>query len=325
MISDLTSPITLGSEPRYEVMKNAHNAGNHPNHNSTEFQWRVVSETGELIHEKKSKDRSIRIPAKALGGMVVSVTILKNGVPVGEPLEMSQQVVEPWDVQGNIGPVPFILPHSDRFELVNNLKDYVIDAAAATGPKGISARFLAGVMFAEIGARPKEGREEELATVENPIRDMVHGRLRMPWEFTNRSLGVGQVRMSTAAMVEGHTPWVDISKGFHGVGVHASNSNFNLLDSETKAELFELLRWPKTNIQIAAKLLAKLKNRPHRYPEMTKGELGADDHALGVLATEYNMGGTDTPRHEAQPSEEYGKFVTDRMKFDFMKEHFSNE
>lgn len=324
MVSDLTSPICIGAEPRYEVMKNGHNAGSLPAEKGLEYQWRVVSGSGQLIHEAKTKERFIRIAAKELGTRKISVTVLKNGMPMGEPMEMVQEVREQLEEQENNEGFAFTNPNSTWSELINNFKGYILDAAAATGPNGVPARFLASVLLNEIDNRPTPDRDLEILNVEEPIRDMVHGTMQMPWEIDNRSIGVGQVRMSTAAMLEGHTPWVDQNRGHRIIGSSMSDINYHMLEGGVKAELFEMLRWPKTNIQLAAKLLAKLKNRDHRYPEMTKAEFGANERAKGVVATEYNSGGTDTPRDLAYPSE-YGNWVNEQMSYGYLKRHFPNE
>lgn len=324
MISDLSSPISLGSAPRYEVMKNGHNAGNRPENRELGYHWRVVSASGELIHEEKTRERSIHIPTKVMGGIKVSVDILWNGIPTGQSLEMVQEVVDERDKQEGAGVKPFIYEVPERSELANELRDYVLDAAAATGPNGISARFLAAVLLTEIRANPKEEREGEIERAEDPIRDMSQGNWKMPWESENRELGVGQIDMSRAAMVEGLTPWVNQDGDDESAGPQEAHNNYDQLDAATKADLFELLRWPKTNIQVAANFLAMLKNRPNRYPEMTKAEFGQDERAMSVVATEYKLGGSDSAEQDAKIIL-YGKWANEQMRYTFVREHFPNE
>jgi hypothetical protein len=52
-------------------------------------------------------------------------------------------------------------------------------------------------------------------------------------------------------------------------------------------EILTLLAGPRSNITTAARLLARLKNRPHRYPTMTRAAFGANERAVKIVATEY--------------------------------------
>ncbi|MFB9499737.1 hypothetical protein ACFFR6_22410 [Saccharothrix mutabilis subsp. capreolus] len=66
--------------------------------------------------------------------------------------------------------------------------------------------------------------------------------------------------------------------------------------------MITLLSWPKSNIATAARLLARLKNRSHRYPGMSRAAFGAHERATKIIATEYNLGGSRTPVAPANPS-----------------------
>jgi hypothetical protein len=58
--------------------------------------------------------------------------------------------------------------------------------------------------------------------------------------------------------------------------------------------LITLLSWPKSDITTAAQLLARLKNRSHRHPSLSRAAFGASVHAVKIIATEYNVGGSET-------------------------------
>ena len=66
--------------------------------------------------------------------------------------------------------------------------------------------------------------------------------------------------------------------------------------------LITLLSWPKSNITTAAQLLASLKNRSHRHPNLSRAAFGASERAAKIIATEYNLGGSRTPEALANPS-----------------------
>ena len=85
--------------------------------------------------------------------------------------------------------------------------------------------------------------------------------------------------------------------------------------------IFTMLRWPKSNIKIAAQLLSKLKNRSNRFPELTANQFDDNYHAASVVASEYNLGPSDSNAEDARPSI-YGEAVWNSIKNDKLLKHF---
>jgi hypothetical protein len=86
-------------------------------------------------------------------------------------------------------------------------------------------------------------------------------------------------------------------------------------------EILTLLAGPRSNITTAARLLARLKNRPHRYPTMTRAAFGANERAVKIVATEYNIGASTTGEALAEPSP-YGGDVWHKTQDPLMREFF---
>lgn len=110
-----------------------------------------------------------------------------------------------------------------------------------------------------------------------------------------KSIGAGQIAMTTAAMVTGDTTWTELSETNREEKLGQVLQAWRDLGFETKVDIFNLLRFPKQNAQVAAKLLAKLKSRSHRFPSLTAQAMLSNAQAIDIVATEYNRGGYDTP------------------------------
>ncbi|MEV0675152.1 hypothetical protein AB0I60_01375 [Actinosynnema sp. NPDC050436] len=193
-------------------------------------------------------------------------------------------------------------------ELANELSQYVLDAATATGPNGITARFLASVLRIEIGntaplplMSPTAARDREVARSQAAVRRREAGE-DVPAGELDASIGVGQVKPSTAAMLLGDTPPIEQDRANRAPGRDRIQRGFMALAPARQRTLVTLLSWPKSNIAIAAQLLAGLKNRVHRYPGLPRAVFGASERAAQIIATEYNLGGSRTPEALANPS-----------------------
>jgi hypothetical protein len=123
-----------------------------------------------------------------------------------------------------------------------------------------------------------------------------------------KTLGVGQIAFTTAAMALDKIPWRELREASRVADLDAIEDGFQDLDTADYLELFNTLRFPKTNIDCAAQLLAKIKNRAHRYPTMSARDLLSDGTAISVIATEYNRGAFSTPTANFKPNT-YGERV----------------
>jgi hypothetical protein len=130
--------------------------------------------------------------------------------------------------------------------------------------------------------------EVELLTPPDP-------RLGELYFAARKSLGVGQIAMTTSAMAGGLIDWKEMTEGKKEETLKAIDAQYQTLNADQIRGIFTGLRFPKANIVTAAGLLAKLKNRPHRFPNMTPTDVVNSAQAIGIIATEYNRGAFDTP------------------------------
>lgn len=201
-------------------------------------------------------------------------------------------------------------------ELSADLFQYIEDAANATGANGVSARFVASVLAIEISNRPKTGRATELDEVRDEIIEIVFERHRRHYFdqfninlYLHRSIGVGQTKMSTLAMALGWMPLIEHERVSGRESREAEIAEaFMRLTTDQMWELWRRLRWPKSAVAAVAMVLAHLKNRPNRYSHLSRSQFSADNRAMAIVATEYNMGATNSPEAAAAPTG-YGTLV----------------
>ncbi|GAA0671268.1 hypothetical protein GCM10010193_24370 [Kitasatospora atroaurantiaca] len=212
-------------------------------------------------------------------------------------------------------------------ELMTDFRGYVIEAAAGTGANGITSLFLASLLRNEIantpplpGQSPRAARERELARSDAAVRERERGGAPEA-DVLNASIGVGQIKPSTAATVTGATPWVEQDRNDREPGRRRALANYLGLSPAQQREILTLLAWPRGNITTAARLLARLKNRSNRYPGLTQAAFGANERAVKIVATEYNIGASTTHEALAQPST-YGDTVWTNMQDPLMRQFF---
>ena len=324
LICDLASPIAVGAEPCYRLgLPRAERAAAERRYT---YRWTVRRRTdGGPIWQMVTDVPELRIAAAAPGRYLVEVVALAGGTPTGMRLSLDHDVEhEPETLTAKLQGASRSLAEAMR-ELVTDLRPYIIGAAAATGPQGITSRCLAAVLFIEVLSRPKAMRERELDEVSALIAARERGDRPSPESGAlDRLLGVGQLRPTTAAMAIGAVPWSDQDRNDRRPTRDQIKANYDALPLATKQAIFTRLRWPKSNIAIAATLLSTLKNRANRYPALTRAQFAADPTAVGIVATEYVSGPTLTPAAAARPSG-YGSWVWHQMQETLMRQFFDDD
>lgn len=84
------------------------------------------------------------------------------------------------------------------------------------------------------------------------------------------------------------------------------------LSSDKQIRLFNLLRFPKSNIKQCFDLLNFLKNRPNRYLGLSTEDFASNKDAIKLIATEFEIGGTESTIEEAK-SNKFGSSVATIM------------
>ena len=181
--------------------------------------------------------------------------------------------------------------------------DYIFELE---GKKAASVHF---------GREDDRVREVEL----DLIRELYEEEIVYRWSG-GKSLGVGQLRQSTAAMVRSQIPWREWTRDPNDQRAIAEqiDNDWSALDKPRKAAIYNLLRFPKTCIRLVAEFLALIKNRPFtrtgdastttRWPTLTRAQLLANEGAASVIGQEFNVGASTTPAGQAKANN-YGRYV----------------
>jgi hypothetical protein len=340
LVSYLTDPVPNNSRLDYVLVCHEE---------ADDFQWSFSDPVTNTLYGATRTQNVAWITLPAAGTLKTRVDVTKADKSI-VTLELTQTIVEPSlkfqtliaDIASG-GRTPSDDLQFSLREVCEELKPYIDDAAAATGPKGIPARLLAAVLLMEVLGRPKDsspkarqirkGLEgEEYQPRLQAIEDKIEGAFGMKVkkthldsirdveldlirEFLNefetlppidprkyelfysgkKSLGVGQIAQTTLAMASGKIAWREMTEGHMSVALDAIDAEFRTLALEDLRGIFTTLRFPHSNIQAAGQLLAKLKNRAHRFPDMSPLDVLNSDKAIGIIATEYNRGAFDTP------------------------------
>jgi len=332
LTADLTSPVVINRSVRLQAR-----FGNIPGYvpfsgppalSPFPYSWEVTDRgTGAVVVHTTTQTGTGVISYPRPGRFRITCTL--RGASGSTSVTMDQDAVaeDAWLAANLSGSN---LMHDTLRELVDDFRQYVIDSAAATGPSGITARFLAAVLGNEISntdpmpvfINNQGARITEIGDVEAAINRRFAGQT-VPVSEINHSVGVGQITLSTAAQLQGVIPWTEQTAGNRGPGLARIRSGFAALSPSSQENLLTRLRWPKSNIQTAADLLVRLKNRPNRYPTLTRSAFGGNARACQIIATEYNLGASNSAEHAASPSD-FGKEIWSIMSDSVISHYFPN-
>ena len=319
LISYLESPLTVDSAVQYVLFGLNGNVAD-------QCEWTVFhSRVSENVHQTGSENLFKYTPPAA--GTIQVVVNITSGA-AAQTLSLTQDVADSnVQIEALVNRVippsgPLVALGGDPItsrELVNDLRVFVTNAVAATNldGRGIPKELLAALLYREILFRPKEYtfsgtqfylvggfvRENEIGTFADALINGVD---------LDRSLGVAQIKPQTAAMLLGLTPWRELPRdpALRPPVADQIFKDYGLLSATTKVDLFNLLRFPKSNIDLCARLLARLKNRAHRWPDLAPDALLRNELAMRVIASEYNLGASETPQAAAMPTAYGGKVYT---------------
>jgi hypothetical protein len=332
--ADLTSPVIVGRSVHVQADL-APGPTYNPAVNATplqHFEWKVFDRsTNAKVAEDSSPGNRKTVMYPRVGLFRIECTFVDPSKGVTPAMTLDQDVVgEDPALAGQLA-LDSDYSESER-ELVDDFRSYVNESATSSGPFGITSRFLASVLREEIantdawpfgfGDRNKAARETKLTDAASAIEKKASGGAVPPSQI-NRSLGVAQIKLSTAAMQQGLIPWIEQDPQSKKGARAQIASNLSALPAAKLADLHTLLAWPKSNIKTAADQLTRLKNRSNRYPSMVRSDFGSNRRACEIIATEYNVGATNSPESLAR-STSYGQNIWSYMSLPLMEKFFTN-
>ena len=310
-----------------------------------EYRWTILDSSGQPVTIRDSSGQAVTTPTTESGsfscwyadtGLHKVRAEVIDGAGIVATLEMPQEIRTPSLVledvfaaedAGSLTGLQLLRDDGERDvlrELWNDFKPYIEAAADATGSKGVPARLIAAILARESWARPKRGTnraQDVIAAGEAwKIRETQHDELAAAYEqgppTLPASLGPGQLLQPTVAALEGLTTWREGAPA-GTIGLQLDRKlvrSRNVLDFiglvvQEQVDVFNLARFPKTNITLVAKLLARLKNRAHRWPDVLRANVLDTDNLVKIVATEYNIGPTLT-HYLAADDNWYGNIIS---------------
>lgn len=169
LLCDLTAPIHAGTMASFQLIDG-------PAYMATgsvrSWRW-SISYDGKTSIDIKHNDLPLRIDIPDTTSLGVQGEILLSGnsvVSISQTYQVASvpSVKNMWGSGNNL--------QRAIIEISTDLAQYIEVAAAATGTKGVSARFIAAVLLIEVTNRPKTGRFDELDEVREEIGELMQQR-----------------------------------------------------------------------------------------------------------------------------------------------------
>ena len=298
LVSFFSSPLLLNLENRYVVFSlNGTQADS--------YHWRFNQPMGTAYESNHDPVVGIKEYAPSCRGPLQVTVEVYAGSTSPVVLEMSQDVQDGDPLLENLLQFPQGAlggdPRVSR-ELVNCLRPY-IRSEIFKGPLDLSEAFLASILYGSAYDRYSyEFIDVVLALAAKLYSDGdQHGGVR---DTYHRPFGVTNLTPCQAAMVISRpvptkgiplVPMVENppNRLFEEVDREFITSFESLADDPSAGNLpniiidiFNLLRFPKSNIRLCAQYFLKLKNRDSRWPEVPFDELSRSAQALEILASE---------------------------------------
>ena len=329
LVGYLTSPFRVGTYQDYVLF-----AIDAP---ADEYRWRIEGPGGS-VSTRTTSTGTLFWKYDQTGTHQVRVEVWESGA-LAVNLDLEQELVAA-DTTG-LG-VSALQTRDSYLEQRNDLRNYMLSAAEATGQKGIPARFLSAILYQESGGTgphrgtysaelaQKSGHTDSIREVkaDSLANEYEAGRRQtlpdgataeLPTPPIPRAIGPGNLILYHIASMAGAIPFLEADVAgsswprFKRRLVVASNvAAFRRLPYESQVDAFNLARFPQTSLAMVAKFLTRLKNRPTRWPNTDRDDVLADPHLIEIVASEYGEGATTTPAVSAKPNG-YGNSTRDNI------------
>lgn len=270
LVSYISSPLVLNRSNTYVVFVT--DAGLAAQVQT--YEW-IFSENGAEAHRETTSIGEYRYAPQAAGNL--SLTVNLAGVGSLGSLALSQEIValnselETMIAEANSQTGPGIANPEVARELVNDYNVYY-RAVQPTVPESGDGFFK--LLFDQVydGALrfPPERRRIQLAQ----IADILNGDSPNLDLLANAAAGVCGIRLALLAMAlpltpggsDTYLPWTEFpeSAPANVAPLQSLMQQFNNLNPDDKIDLFNLLRFPKSNIAVCGKTLEALRN--HYFP-----------------------------------------------------------
>jgi hypothetical protein len=289
LVSFITSPLVVERVNTYVVFvtDDARAAA------TARYEWKFAPGNSEPETQATDAGQTTYRP-KAAGELQVSVRLVDNGGAEGATLSLPQEVVEPnaelealiASARNQPGP-PVGNPEVAR-ELVNDHNPYY-QAVTLTTPENTDAfrEMVFSMVFDGAQSRPAARRAEHL----DRLADALNGDDGDFATLTGDGAGVCGLRLPLLAMTVGRsatdpTPLLDWTElpdvaGRRAAADEGLRERLAALEAASRVDLFNIARFPKSNITHCARILEHLRDRYFRgasFNDVVNGLSGTRAH-----------------------------------------------
>ncbi|MDF2906100.1 MAG: hypothetical protein K0R34_1421 [Herbinix sp.] len=350
LVSYLTSPIAKGSFNDYVVFVT--DGATEPDHYIWTFQciytnrvyiFKQKTEEGMFQFQIPTDAKRLEVKVELCDLLDTVLTTLVMEQSIIESFAVVDALMQPHDPTATNTSKLVDAGHPDTTrEIFDNFRIYIEEAAFKEadrlmqngGAEGIPPAFLAAIVYKEVIYRPYQftwsrpylamelTRNYELEEAAEEINGVLGSSLIT---HIDNTFGVCQISLATLAMHLGLILLKELtSTGREAVRKEIADAyKTSVAGTDNETDLYNLLRFPKTNILMCTKILNSLKNRSKRWPNVKFKEFMADENVVKIIATEYNLGATDTPRDKVS-TRPYGEDVLKYSKLPLIKLFFTH-
>lgn len=262
LISFFTSPLAPQLQNTYVVIvKDAPLAAQ-----VQSFQWNIV-EDGSAPHTIKTTTGEVHHRITNIGNITITLKLLDISDTVLAKLQMIQEI-QPLNptTEGEIQTAtekegagaanPTVLR-----ELINGYRAYYKDLKPQPAEADDAfQKFISGMIFRGSQKNTHEQQDENFNRLAESLEESNDAF------NTHAAKGIGptEIRLSLLAMVKGPLmPWTELPEenGKNAFADEQLRQNFTGISETDKIDLANLARFPKTNIQLCAKIIEALRNK----------------------------------------------------------------
>lgn len=261
LVSHISSPVVAGRENIYVVfVTDAGLAGS-----VQTFEW-SFAENGGAPNVQSSDDGEIAYTPNAPGQLSVRVRVLGSGNSEQAVLSLEQDSVAPnvelegiiTDARNETGPSASN-PEVAR-ELINDHNAYYQNVTARNPEPGDAfQRFVFSMVYDGVTQRTATRRKQHFDELAHSLNDSAPDFAASIAE----DVGVCGVRLALLAMVMGELDWTELPEAQpqRASGDEELRERLAQLDQNTLIDLFNLVRFPKSNIVQCARIIEALRDR----------------------------------------------------------------
>lgn len=261
LISFIQSPLVIARPNNYVVfVTDAGTAGA-----ATSYEW-TITENGAIVHTTTTQVGELAYTPQATGALGIQVIVKGADNGARSTITLNQEVV-PLNVQletlinnATDNPGPGVGNIEVARELINDHNPYYQQVTLQTPEAGDGFKRF-------VFSMASEGLLQKSAQQRNGLMDALASALNFgAGDFVTlaaEGAGVCRIRLALAAMVTAQLPWTELpdASSPRAAADQQLREQLTTLDENKRIDLFNLVRFPKSNITLCAKILEALRNR----------------------------------------------------------------